>query len=303
MKKSPSSSCLLASTILLMAVAGVSAAPIPDRPGSARDESLVAHADSALAKLVQLHREIRDIHPLLARLQPVAIVRGDTLYVFDVDSAGTRYALKSKGPVPFPMPKGIRASFPLPTYGDRTTCVVSPEVFDEAGGYATIFHEFIHCAQFQTVELRLRTGLEVAQQAMRDKDYAWELNHRFPYQDPTFVKDYAAFLAALGKADARAVDAATASLRKHLSRPDYEYMVWQEWKEGFARYVENRIRVRLGMQANAGGATAPYDRVSFYRGGEAYIDYLGRQDASLLTDMEKLFGRMMGPAGSTSKGS
>ncbi len=262
----------------------------------------VAHSDSALVKLVQLHREIRDIHPFLAQLQPVAIVRGDTLYVFDVDSTGARYEFKSKGPVPFPLPKGIRASFPLSSYGGKTTCIVSPEVFDEAGGYATIFHEFVHCAQFQTVEPRLKERLEVAQEAKRKNDYSWELNHAFPYQNVTFVKDYSALLDALGKAEPRQIDTATENLRQHLSRPDYEYMVWEEWKEGFARYVENRIRSRLGIPVNQGGAAAPYDRVTFYRGGELFIDYLVRQDKELLTDMEKLFARMLGPMGSTSRG-
>jgi len=261
--------------------------------GGAQDP-FVAHADSALARLVQLHRAIRDIHPFLARLQPIAIVRGDTLYVFDADSSGARYVLKAKGPEPFPMPKGIRASFPLSSYGDRPSCIVSPEALDDFSGLPTIFHEFIHCAQFQTVEPRLKERLLVAREAARKNDFSWELNHPFPYQDAQFVKDYGAFLDALAQADAARISAAIDLLKKHLARTDYEYLVWQEWKEGFARYVENRIRARLGIAANVGGSAVPYDRVTFYCGGEMFIACLVRQDPSLLTDMERLFARMLG---------
>ena len=48
-----------------------------------------------------------------------------------------------------------------------------------------------------------------------------------------------------------------AALRQSLSRDDREYMVWQEWKEGFARLIENRIRGRSELAENHGGAKSP----------------------------------------------
>lgn len=37
-------------------------------------------------------------------------------------------------------------------------------------------------------------------------------------------------------------------MKDTLTTPDYEYMVWEEWKEGFARLIENRIRNNLELK-------------------------------------------------------
>jgi hypothetical protein len=66
-------------------------------------------------------------------------------------------------------------------------------------------------------------------------------------------------------------------------------MVWQEWKEGYARWVENLVKRQLNMRENKGGFKTPYSRVLFYAGGEAYINYLGKRDSSLVNDLRSLF--------------
>jgi hypothetical protein len=70
-------------------------------------------------------------------------------------------------------------------------------------------------------------------------------------------------------------------------------MVWQEWKEGFALYVENMIREHLGLDRNMVGRRMPYNRTAFYAGGEALISFLSRDDQRLSTDLDALFNRMM----------
>ncbi len=267
------------------------------QPTRVSESPLVLRVDSCLTKLVQMQEEIKDIHPYLSLLHPVAVVERDDLYIFDVDSGSGTYRLQQKGPSPFPMPKGIRASFPLAAYGGKPSCVISPDVFDEPAGYTTIFHEFIHCVQSLTVEPVLKQNLNIAQQAARSNDYSWEINHAFPYQDSVFIRQYTSFLAALGKGDQKSIDESMSTLRGHLARPDYEYMVWEEWKEGFARFIENKVRARLGMPANRGGAEPPYNRVTFYYGGDLFIGYLVWKDEDLLTDMEKLFAKILGQQG------
>ena len=279
--------------LVLFVVAG-SCLTSSSQPAKVPESPLVRRIDSCLAQLVQMREETKDIHPYLSSLHPVAVVERDDLYIFDIDSGSGTYRLQQKGPSPFPMPKGIRASFPLAAYGGKPSCVVSPDVFDEPGGYATIFHEFIHCVQSLTVEPALKQNLDIAQQAVRSNNYSWEINHAFPYQDSVFIKQYSSFLEALGKGDQKTIGESMSTLRRHLVRPDYEYMVWEEWKEGFARFIENKIRARLGIPANRGGAEPPYNRVTFYYGGELFIGYLVWKDEDLLTDVEKLFGKMLG---------
>lgn len=263
------------------------------QPDTLSEASFLAHADSVLMKLVQMQQEIKEIHPYLSIRHPIAIVENDELYVFDNDSSLGHYTFRKKDPVPFPMPKGIRASFPLSTYGGKPSCVVSLEVFDEPKGYATVFHEFIHCAQYQTVEPELKQQLEVARQADREKNYSWEINYSFPYQDSTFANDYNSFLLTLKEGSGKEIERSAHALKVHLAKTDYEYMVWEEWKEGFARFIENKVRARLGVTPNQGGSDLPYNRVTFYYGGEMFIGYLVGRDERLLTGMKELFGRML----------
>ena len=85
------------------------------------------------------------------------------------------------------------------------------------------------------------------------------------------MKRYAGFLEAVARQDTGAAFQNRRSLKQHLSEIDHEYLVWVEWKEGFARFIENEIRSRYGIEANEGGKDAPYNRVTFYFGGERFI--------------------------------
>lgn len=260
--------------------------------GTLSDERVIANVDSALGRLVHMQKEIKEIHPFLARMHPVAVVEGASLFIFDIDSTGTSYRFRRKEPVPFPMERGIRASFPLFSYGNRPTCIVSREVFDSLKGYATIFHEFIHCTQALTCENGLKQELHIAQAAAAARDYSWEINHRFPYNDTIFVEAYSRFLRALGNRDALALLQSCRDLKHRLAQDDYEYMVWVEWKEGFARYIENKIRLRYSLEPNLAGREQPYGRVTFYYGGEKLMLYFSAQRGGIFPDVTELFGEM-----------
>jgi hypothetical protein len=169
-------------------------------------------------------------------------------------------------------------------------CVVTPEVFDDPYGYVTIFHEFIHCQQADTCEQRLKERLSVARQARCANDPMWEINHPFPYTSHAFTQAYAYFLSAQALEE---IEPVRRQLEGMLSDEDYEYMVWQEWKEGFARYIENRIRRRLSLPENLGGGQPPFSRVAFYAGGAHYIQGIGQRLPELLTHIEALFDCML----------
>jgi hypothetical protein len=176
--------------------------------------------------------------------------------------------------------------------GSRMACVVTGEVFDTFDGYVTIFHEFIHCQQFETCEQQIKQTLRVAQKALAAGDFMWEINHPFPYADAGFTHAYAHFLALKPGSDPTAVKAVRQELKNLLAPDDYEYLTWQEWKEGFARWIENRIQKRLDLSENHGGDQPPFSRVSFYAGGARTIDHLCRWFPGIETDLENLFLRM-----------
>jgi len=247
----------------------------------------------SLQKIFDLQKKIERIHPFLKKLYPVAIVKGDLFYVFDLDPSKKRYVLAKLAKPAMIVPDGIRAAFPLDFYEDKMACVVTGDVFDDLSGYVMIFHEFVHCAQTDRCEHKLKSGLSVAQQAQAANDNMWELNHPFPYEDSDFSEIYAIFLEAASDGILDKVIRCRSFLKETLNKPDYEYMVWEEWKEGFARLIENRIRKKLELEENHGGSDLPYSRVTFYEGGARYISVLLNEDKDLENDIEELFFRML----------
>ena len=242
-----------------------------------------------LQHVLALRSDIEAIHPLLARTYPIAIVENDQFLVFDVNPSSKHYTFVRQAPTPMPVPDGVRAAFPLECYENRTTCIITADAFDSPDGYATIFHEFVHCYQMESCEMRLRETLSIAQKAQATGDFMWEINYPFPYTDPVFEEIYARFLEATTKKQYSAIRQCRKQLRQHLGVEDFEYLIWQEWKEGFARFIENRIRWRLELGENHGGATRPFSRVTFYEGGARLIASLASSQPELATDIEKLF--------------
>jgi hypothetical protein len=276
------------SPILIIGMAFFSIGGRTVRTTPFQDRAASAYAES-LRKVFQLREKIKPIHPLLENLHPVAIAEGENLLIFKPDESRKAYAFEVRTPAPVPISKGIRAAFPLEALAGKPACVVSGEVFDSLEGYVTIFHEFVHCHQFLTCEPRLKERLTVYRRAMEKKDFRWELQHPFPYADPFVGRTYERLLQALDSGDEAAVLESRGELRRVLPEVDYEYMVWQEWKEGLARYIENRIRVLLGLAQNLGGRQGELSRIIFYVGGEGIIQFLAGRDGNIPSDIEKTF--------------
>jgi anion-transporting ArsA/GET3 family ATPase len=249
----------------------------------------LANYSNQLQRVFEIQEIIQDIHPFLEKLFPIAIVENDHFLIYDIESENQRYEFVQEAAVPMPIPHGVRAAFNLESYDNRMACVVTCEVFDELGGYVTIFHEFIHCQQAESCESNLKQKLEVARLAQEVHDYMWEINYPFPYAAPDFVQLYQSFLNIHTLSE---IESVRQELVVILKQHDYEYMVWQEWKEGLARFIENQIRRRLGLAEYHGGTKQPYNRVVFYAGGAHYIEILSKQESDLSEQIEKLFDRM-----------
>jgi hypothetical protein len=245
-----------------------------------------------LEHLISLHKKVFDLNPALGKLYPVAIVVDGAFRIYDYDQAHLTYQFKKNAPVPMPIPDGVRAAFQLESYGGRIACVVTPDVFDKMEDYVTILHEFVHCYQYETCEQTIKKGLDIARQAQEKGNVMWEIEHPFPYSAKNFTEPYDVFLNALVEEDDQEILRTRKMLRDYLGLHDYEYMVWQEWKEGFARWSENLIKRKLMMVENKGGLQKPYSRVLFYAGGEAYISHLSNRMPALTRDLRGLFQKL-----------
>jgi hypothetical protein len=256
-------------------------------------EEVALKYNDGLQKVFEIQNMIEDIHPFLSKVFPIAIVEDNHFFVFDIDSSGKKYIFVKKAPTLMPIPKGVRAAFPLACYENKIACVISGEVFESAEGYVTIFHEFMHCHQWEICEPKLKQNLGVAKKAMSKNDYMWELNYPFPYDNSKFTKTYSLLLKALEENNHDDIFKYRIQLKQILSKDDFEYMVWQEWKEGFARFIENQIRCRFSIEENHYGIEKPFHRVSFYEGGSRFIEFLGKQKTKLLIDIDELFYKIL----------
>jgi hypothetical protein len=261
-------------------------------PAPAQDKETADPNPARLVRLFDLQEKIRDLHPAFERLFPVAIVEAGRFFIYVPDGSARIYRLDAQAPDKFKIPTGIRAAMPLDFWGTRVACVVTPEVFAEPAGYVMIFHEFVHCYQWETVELRLKESLGVYKKAMERKDYMWELQYAFPYGDEWFVREYGTMLAALDDGDFGRAANLRKAIKARLSADEWDYMTWQEWKEGSARYLENEVRGRFVRPANSGGKNPPYSRVTFYAGGEAFIRMLEKKEAGSVRNLEDLYRRI-----------
>jgi hypothetical protein len=239
-----------------------------------------------------MQTEVSFIHPALQNFYPIAIIQGDSLAIYDYSKEEHKYRFVKQAPVPFPMSEDIQASFPLSVYDNITSCVVGKKIFNSPKGYTIIMHEFVHCWQAGSVEMEIKSKLKIAQDAIIKQDYMWELNHLFPYSDSLFVIYYKNFIYALQNKDIDKAKSLRAKLKEHLNDIDFEYMVWEEWKEGTARYVENKIQSHFLIDNNTNGKSEPFNRVIFYYGGALWANALIETDENLLNDPMQLFNLM-----------
>ncbi|MBG0770184.1 MAG: hypothetical protein H0S82_00665 [Anaerolineaceae bacterium] len=246
-----------------------------------------------LNQVVELQKQVAHLNPLFEQHYPVAVAVAGQFLIHEFDPEGGGYALTKTVPVPFPIPDGVRAAFPIDGLDGRSAAVITPDAFDALGEQVLILHEFVHCYQHRTCEGALKAQLEIARQAEAEGHHTWELDTPFPYDSEVFTDLYRIYLSALKANKAQEACQIRPKLHAALSPLDWEYMVWQEWKEGYARYVENRINRRLGLKANTYGAEPPYNRITFYVGGAAYFDFLAQREPEALTDLPGLFTRLM----------
>ncbi len=276
--------------ILLAALPAVSLGASAQTP-SAKDPVAEKYS-TPLQKIFDYQAQFAPLHPVFSKVYPVAVVENKTFYIFEPVPGEKTYRLAKTAPDSMNIPVGIRAAMPLFFWDNRMACVVTGEVFGQPDGYVFIFHEFVHCAEWDCCEMKFKEGMSIYREAMKAKDYMWELQYPFPYTNPVFVEKYPALLKAWDAGDAVQAGILRAALKSALSAGEWEYLAWQEWKEGLARYLENKMRTAAGLPENVFGLLPPYSRITFYCGGDKLIRFLERRSPGVSKDMEKLYGLM-----------
>lgn len=248
---------------------------------------------SKLNQIIDLQQSVAHLNPLFERHYPIAVAVDEQFLIHEFDPQSGGYVLTLSEPVPFPIPDGVRAAFPMGALDGRSAAVVTPDAFDSLKERVLVLHEFVHCYQHLTCEQSLRDQLVIARQEEAKGHHTWELDTPFPYESEAFTEHYGAYLSALNADKQAEVFQARTELHSALSPLDWEYMVWQEWKEGYARHVENKIQRELDLKVNTYGEEPPYNRITFYVGGAAFIDLLERHHLAMVKDLSALFEMML----------
>lgn len=244
-------------------------------------------------KVVNAFHQIKSLDMSLSELHPVAIVNENIFYVFDYDNDMNEYAYKMKsGLQGVTVPMNILAAFPLDFYHGKPSAIISENALKNQKDIVSIFHEFVHCYQYETCEIEIKKRLKISEIKLKTNDSMWELNHPFPYEDSQFVKIFTGMneLSSYETADFYRMTSYYGKLAGILNETDYEYMIWQEWKEGYARFIENRIRSFFGLEQNIQELKEPFCRVSFYESGSRHISFLLRHHHGM--SLYELFGFM-----------
>jgi hypothetical protein len=163
--------------------------------------------------------------------------------------------------------QALSASFPF--MGHPAVVIASAEL-QEASPVAwvlTCAHEMFHVLQMHRGEYDKVAALEIGPK----DDAMWQLEFPFPYTDDTtmqlmHLRVYPLFLAATGHDAAYNIGVSIEAdevLREHLLRLTgddraYDYMRFQEWKEGVARYTEREL-CRRAAESDATPADAFID--------------------------------------------
>lgn len=237
----------------------------------------------ALSPVLKKKQEACLVHSLFNYQYPIGIGVSDKLYVFQEQSGGYQY--KATVTLPMEIKEGTEAAFRIDDFGD-CYCIITLSCLDDSNFYATILHEFVHCYQDRTCEQALKGQLEIYQRAFSSQDYMWEINHDFPYTNPDYIK----FIQNISRLDYHEILKALSNLKSRLEAIHYEYMIWQIWKEGFARFIENKIlRVNEINENDGGNELENLNRTSLYFIGDRIWRQLELQDPTLIEDIERAF--------------
>ncbi|WP_346889648.1 hypothetical protein [Clostridium sp. UBA1056] len=243
-------------------------------------------------KIFSIHEKIKDIDLSLLKLYTVAVVEEGYFFIFDLSEDGKSYEFKGEYKAPMIIPEKVLASFPLDFYDMKPAAVVSKDAFNTLEGYIFMFHEFVHCYQWEQGDNEIRETLEIVKIAKEKNDFMWEINHLFPYEDKVFIDETSKLEFVDRKLQYKEIVDYHKTMKNHLNHIDFEYMIWQEFKEGFARYIENLIRERLQVNLNSNKLEEPFSRVSFYELGNKYINFILRENPELKGHIKEIYNKI-----------
>ena len=110
-----------------------------------------------------LYEVITNIDLCVKSLHAVAIVKNNVFFVFDYNRTKKVYELVYEKHVPgMKIPDKVLASFPLDFYNMKPAAVISEDALTSLEKQIFVFHEFVHCFQYENGEMNLKEDLNIS---------------------------------------------------------------------------------------------------------------------------------------------
>jgi hypothetical protein len=241
--------------------------------------------------IIKMHNRVKNIHVSLEKLYPITVIDDGWFYVFDKNENGDKYEFMRKVKTSVVVASDILTAFHLNFYDMKPSVVISKNMLGNPGNYILVLHEFVHCFQLENGAVEIRNGLSIQKQIIAN-NYNWEVDFPFPFKNQFFVDKTVELAGCFAKGNYDYAEVYRNCMRAYLHKAEYEFMIWQEWKEGFARYVENLIRKELKLQLNGNILIPPFGKVHFYEIGSKFIETLVEKEKGFNDNIVKLFHRM-----------
>jgi hypothetical protein len=267
-------------------------APQSEEGGDGDTKPNIEGQAAFMDNIIKMHDEVKNIHVSLEKLYPITVISDGYFYVFDKSEIGDKYEFRRKVETSIVVSGDILTAFHLNFYDMKPSVVISKNMLENQGNNILVLHEFVHCFQLENGAVEIRNELSVQRQEIVRNNYNWEIDYPFPYSNDYFIDKTTELSDRFSSGNYDYIEVYHNCMKAYLHKAEYEYMVWQEWKEGFARHVENLIRRELKLQLNGNILRSPFGRVHFYEIGSKYIEMLLEKDEELNDNLVKLFYKM-----------
>ena len=151
-----------------------------------------------LDKLLELQASVESLNPLFTHHYPVAIAVDGQFLIYDMDPQGEYYILVKQAPVPFPIPDGIRAAFPLAEYDGKGPQRWLPRTrLTPSERWSSSCMSLCIATRTQPARTRSRVSLKSPGLPRKKVTAPGNWNFPFPYESEAFTLHYQALLAGL----------------------------------------------------------------------------------------------------------
>ncbi len=236
--------------------------------------------ENFLSNVISNYKKINKLYPFFNKLYPIGIAEFNTISIYEYNEITNRYEYAKKVTMKKNFSDRTAASFPVQEFKYKACCILGKEIVKSKINMIYVFHEFVHCYQYENYEMLIKKELNI------DK-MMWDIYYNFDYSNKYFIKYYLKSVLLLEQNMVNDSILMKQELFEKLNLNDIKYITFYEWKEGYARYYENTIRKDFGIKENHYYNYPNLDSTIFYEYGSLYFNAIYKKIEKNLYEVYK----------------